>query len=124
MKDHWENTIFEYFDKKISICNQHKDMLIIDAREDEAAFEKIRANVYDIFKTIFTTAIKVSGENDTDAVKSFFLKKIGQIPQNWREARGKAEQFDDVERIQVEQIKLETAKEIQNAFEHIWEELQ
>ena len=47
-----------YFDKEISLCEQHSKNLLADDRADEAAHAKIPANVYDIFRTILSVAVK------------------------------------------------------------------
>lgn len=119
-----QNAFFSYFDRKIADCRQRETVLLKDDRTDEAVFEKIRANVYNIFKTIFTTAIKTSKDHDSDDVQRFFLLKTEQIPASWRESYCKAKQYEDTEKMQLELIKLETAEEIRSAFIHLWEEKQ
>lgn len=123
-KNQQQEAFFSYFDRKIADCIQRETVLLNDERADEAVFEKIRANVYNIFKTIFTSAIKSSKVNDSDAVPRFFLAKMEQIPANWRESYCKAKQHEDAEKMQIELIKLETAEEIRSAFIHLWEEKQ
>lgn len=109
-----------YFDKKILSCEQRNKKLLADDRADEADFEKIRANVYDIFRTIFSVAVEKS-QGDAEAVKRFFLSKIEQIPSNWVIAYHKARQHDDAARMKIEQIKLDTVDEIKGMFATIWE---
>jgi len=66
-----------YFDKEISLCEQRSKNLLADDRADEAAHEKIKANVYGIFRTILSVAVK-TGKGDPDAVRHFFFLKIQQ----------------------------------------------
>lgn len=113
--------INSYFDEKISLCEQCNKKLLADDRTDEAVFEKVKANIYDVFRTIFSVAVK-SGKGDSEAVKRFFLLKTEQIPSNWAIAYNKAEQHGDGAKMQIEQTKLETAGEIKEIFEMIWEE--
>ena len=49
-----KQTKFElYLDEKIAACRQRCERFAADDRIDEGNFEKIRANVYEIFKTIY-----------------------------------------------------------------------
>lgn len=110
-----------YFDKQISLCKQCNKNLLTDERMDEANFEKVKANVYDIFCTIFSVAVKNS-KGDFEAIKRFFILKIEQIPSNWVIAYNTAKQHDDTVKMQIEQIKLDTVSEIKQMFITIWEE--
>lgn len=110
-----------YFEEQIAMCSQRNKELIADDRTDEATFEKVKANVYDIFRTILSVAIKNS-KGDSDAVKIFFVEKIEQIPSSWVDSCEKAKQHNDVVKMSVEQIKLDTISEIKEYFEKVWEE--
>ena len=65
----------DYFDAQISLCEQRGKKLLADDRTDEANFEKVKANIYDIFRTIFSAGAK-SCKDDSEAVKRFFMLKI------------------------------------------------
>ena len=110
-----------YFDKEISLCEQRSKNLLADDRADEAAHEKIKANVYGIFRTILSVAVK-TGKGDPDAVRHFFFLKIQQIPSNWTTAYDQARHHDYTVKFQFEQIKLDTASRIRETFTTIWEE--
>lgn len=110
-----------YFDGEISVCEQRNKQLLADDRRDEAAFEKVKANVYAIFRTILSVAVK-TGKGDSEAVRRFFILKIQQIPSNWTTAYNQAKQYDDVVKMHIEQIKLDTVHEIREMFAAIWEE--
>ena len=110
-----------YFDKQISLCGQCNKKMLAEERGDEADFEKVKANIYDIFRTIFSAGIK-SCKDDSEAVKRFFMLKIQQIPTSWTEAYNKAKQHNDGVKMRIEQIKLDTAGEIRETFAEIWEE--
>ncbi len=110
-----------YFDEQISSCHKRNESLIADERMDEANFAKVKANIYDIFRTILSVAVKNS-KGDGDAVKFFFTSKIEQIPANWAASYDEAKQHNDAVKMQIESIKLETAREIREMFEKIWEE--
>ena len=114
-----ENTV-SYFADRIA---QHKKLaqeLTSDDRVDEAVFAKVQMNVYDIFNTIFSVAVKTSGQDDQKIVQ-FFLTRIQQIPQSWHTALANAEKHGEMEKAHIERIKLDVVAEIQKEFERIWE---
>ena len=94
--------------------------LAAQGRGDEAAFEKVRANVYDIFRTVLEAALRI-GDGDDGAARRFFLMKAEQIPSSWKAARERAALHDDEERLTVEGLKLDTAREIRARFDELWE---
>lgn len=110
-----------YLEERITACKQRSKLLAEEDRKDEGNFEKIRANVYDIFKTILSVAEKTCGEDDL-AKRRFFLQKTEQIPANWAASREKAKQNGDAEKMHIESIKLDTVQEIKNMCMQIWEE--
>ena len=109
-----------YFDRQISLCQQRNKALLADDRMDEADFEKIRANVYDIFRTILSVAAQ-SAKNEPEKIRQIFALKTEQIPSNWSMAYEKAKQHDDAVKMKIEQIKLDTIREIKETFIRIWE---
>lgn len=114
------STLNRYFEEQIAICGQRNKKLLADERTDEAAFEKVKANVYDIFRTILSVAVKTC-KGDADAVQRFFVQKTDQIPSNWATAYDKAKQHHDTVKMQLEQIKLDTVGQIKETFAKIWE---
>lgn len=110
-----------YFDEQIWLCGQRNKDLLADDRIDEAVFEKIKENVYDIFRTIVSVAAKTC-KNDPEGIKQFFILKAQQIPANWATAYEKAKQNHDIIKMQTEKIKLDTIDEIQEKFISVWEE--
>lgn len=109
-----------YFEEQIAMCNQRNKKLLDDERPDEATFEKVKANVYDIFRTILSVAVKTSN-GDPDAVRRFFVQKTEQIPSSWVTAYGKAKQHNDTVKMCLEEIKLDTIGEIKENFAKTWE---
>ena len=109
-----------WFDEKIALCGRRNQELSGDHRTDEAVFEKVRANIYDVFRTVLSVAVK-TGNGDADAVKGFFVQRAEQIPAGWAAALEKAKEHHDIARIQTEQIKLDTIFEIRKEFDRIWE---
>ena len=109
-----------YFEEQIAMCNQRNKKLLDDERPDEATFEKVKANVYDIFRTILSVAVKTS-KGDPDAVRRFFVQKTEQILSSWVTAYDKAKQHNDTVKMCLEQIKLDTIGEIKEKFAKTWE---
>ena len=109
-----------YFEEQIAMCNQRNKKLLDDERPDEATFEKVKANVYDIFRTILSVAVKTS-KGDPDAVRRFFVQKTEQILSSWVTAYDKAKQHNDTVKMCLEQIKLDTIGEIKENFAKTWE---
>lgn len=110
-----------YLDEQIAACKQRSKLLTEDDRMDEGNDEKIRANIYEIFKTILSVAERVCGKDDL-AKKRFFLQKAEQIPASWMTSYEKAKQNGDVEKMHIESIKLDAIREIKDMCMQIWEE--
>ncbi|MBD5483552.1 MAG: hypothetical protein HDR15_13695 [Lachnospiraceae bacterium] len=110
-----------YLDAQIAACKQRSKLLAGDERRDEGNDEKIRANIYEIFKTILSVAERVCGEDDLEK-KRFFLQKAEQIPTSWVTSYEKAKQHGDVEKMHIESIKLDTVREIKDMCMQIWED--
>ena len=109
-----------WFGEKIALCGKRNQELNEDGRTDEAVFEKVKANIYDVFRTVLSVAVK-TGKGDPDTVKSFFVQRAEQIPAGWAAALEKAKAHHDAVRMQTEQIKLDTVQEIREKFAKIWE---
>lgn len=108
-----------YFDAQLARCSSAEQVLIADARADEAVFAKIQENVFDIFRTVFQAALNT--QKDEAAAEQFFGQKLEEIPRNWRTALEKAQANGDVERAHIEQLKLDALEEIKATFAAIRE---
>ena len=110
-----------YLDEQIAAWKKRSELLVEDGRKDEGNFEKVRVNVYEIFKTVLSVAEKLCGKDDL-AKKQFFLQRLEQIPMSWTASYDKAKANGDVEKMHIESIKLDTVEEIKNIFMQIEEE--
>lgn len=108
-----------WLEERIALCGQRRQALLADDRADEATFEKIRANVYDIFRAVLSVAARTCGEKD--AAGRFFRQRMESIPSGWAASWEKARQHDDAVRLRQEQVKLDTVGEIRRHFEEVWE---
>lgn len=116
------DNMVSWLEARIADCTEKRSQLISDERTDEANFEKVKGNIYDIFKTVLSVARNNCGE-DFSAVKDFFLKRLEQIPVNWHVSYEKALAHDDVEKLRIESVKLEVVEDIKAEFTKISEGL-
>lgn len=112
------NQMLAWLDGKIAVCTQRQQSLLADERRDESSFEKVRGNIYDVFRTVLNAGIKTCGEERANA---FFLSRLQQIPSNWEDSLEQAKQHNDVKKMEIEQIKLDAVREIKEKFMEIWE---
>ena len=108
-----------YIDEMIAKLQKEEQNLIASDRKDEANLVKIRTNIYGIGKTVYNV---VAGSGNREDIKTEYLKKMTLIPQSWKESYEKAKAHDDVEKIVIEEIKLETVEELKNKFLEIYGE--
>lgn len=101
---------------RITASEQEIQTLNKDGRTDEAVFARVRMNIWGIFKAV----LQAAGDDERKAAE-FFLVKLEQIPKNWHTSLLAAEAHGDTEKAHIEQIKLDAAAEIRNAFLQIWE---
>ena len=113
-------TFTAYLDDAIARCTEQEKALVADERKDEAVFEKIRANAYNIFRTVFGVAVNTCGE-DADKICERFMKQIDHIPASWSASYEAAKQHNDAAKVQIEEIKLAVVQEIKTEFTKIWE---
>lgn len=114
MKDTFLSSLMDYLVRQEAAHRDCARALAADSRGDDADFEKIRANVYGIYKAILETAVKLHGESEHAA--KFFERKLRELPSHWRLALSNAREHGDSAAAHVEKLKLETADEIVKAF--------
>ena len=92
---------------------QQAGALAADQRQDEADLTKIRANIYDICATIGNVVCKNTPEGEREAA---WLKKLEELPKNWRIALEMAQAHDNGQRAAVEELKLEALEDVLARF--------
>lgn len=117
-----EEKYLSYIDGKITehtgISEKYKE----DDRKDESNLEKIKANIYEVFKILFLSDIKqlegkVLGEAKNDQnLYGGFLMRFDTIPTNWRISLDKAVEHGDTTQQIVEETKLAVAEELKDKF--------
>ena len=73
-------------------------------------------NICDICKTIYNVTEK---RTTPDNLREEYLKQLTRLPENWKISLEKAREHEEVEKIVVEETKLEMLKQIIGMFEQI-----
>lgn len=110
MNQHQEQ-LLRYLAQQAAAHQAQQQALASDHRQDEAAFEQIRANIYQVFHTVLNTAQRVCGDDDT-AVQAFFDQRLTQIPQAWSSALEEARAHNDGKQQHIQRVKLHVVQEI------------
>ena len=74
---------------------------------------KVRINIYGICKSIYNV---FSNRTENSRWKTDYLQKLENLEQSWKSSYTKAKEHDDVKKAVIEEIKLQTLKEIKNKF--------
>lgn len=116
-KEKQENFI-RYLDKQTSVTEDKITQLIRDNRGDDANFEKIRANIFQMLKTVFQASLRTSADEGEQL--KFFDARLKMIEEVWQTALTKASEHNNAARILQEQVKLEVMRSVRDTFEGIW----
>lgn len=98
--------------KKIVHLNQ-------DHRSDEANFEKIRANIFQVIKTVFLAYQKTP--RTEPELQALMDAKLTMFQETWTGFLETAREHNDEKRVLQEQVKLEAMKEIRQKFDQLRE---
>ena len=104
-------------EEKMKEAKETETSLIVQERKDEANFEKIRYNIYEVFVTMLNVTKKSA--KDQDSFCESYLKKFDTIPASWRERLELARKHQDVETVVIEETKLKAVAELRNLFENL-----
>lgn len=96
----------KFLNKQAEACKARAAALTADNRQDEAVFEKIRGNVFEIFTAVLNAARK------QPEPMAFFRRQLTAIPSNWEAALEKAENHGDEAKAHTERIKLDAVRVI------------
>ena len=99
---------------RVAACEARSTSLAADGRSDEAKFERIRVNVYDLFRTA-VQAIHRAQPNEA-AAWQMFEQRMEDIPAAWQRSRDLAQQHGDAEKAYIERVKLEAAEDIRRSY--------
>ena len=109
-----EKEYFEFLDTRKQQAMTEVLDLIKDDRKDESNVLKAKANIYDIFKALWSAAKNTS--TDMESFKEAFLNKASAIPSAWETSLQKAREHNDTFKILIEEAKLEAASDAKEKF--------
>ncbi len=110
----------DYLVKTMEELKKEEKELIATSRKDEANFIRIKINICDICKTIYHVSAK---NNSGMELKEEYVKQLTRLPENWKISLEKAKAHNDIEKIIVEETKLEMLQIIRDKLEELgaWE---
>ena len=112
------NKYIEYLDETIKELQKQEKELIQTNRKDEANFIRIKMNICDISKTIYNVSAK---KNRGIALKEEYARQLTRLPENWKVSYQKAKENGDVQKVLIEETKLEMLQAIKDKFEDLGE---
>lgn len=104
-------SLHAFLTEQAAACKRSAAALTADDRCDEAVFEKIRANVYEIFASVLAAAQKTADP------AAFFRARLADIPASWEAALEKARSHGDEARAHTETVKLDVVRAIRERLE-------
>lgn len=118
MENKLKEDFVKFLDEQTSAVYKDINRLTEDNRKDEANFEKIRANIYQVLKTIFLASMRISGEEWEQV--GYFGGRLDVMEETWRSSLAKASEHNDTVRAIQEQVKLEVMDEVRKTFKEMW----
>ena len=110
------NEFILYLENSIEEAQKKEQELVATERKDEANLQKIRANIYGICRTVY----EVVAQNKTGAeLKKEYRNKLDNLPKNWVESYEKAKLHNDVEKVLIEETKLEVLREVKEKLQNL-----
>lgn len=96
-----------WLDHACAKLEQEAKALRDSGRKDEADLVRIRINIHQIARTLYTVCQRTA---PGAAFRAAYLSKLDALPANWESARDLAAQHGDQCRVVIEDIKLDTLK--------------
>ena len=103
--------MLNYLEEQIRRGEEQERQRIAEDRRDEANLQKIRANIFRVFQSVYKRSLKEAQP------EAFFRKRLETIPQNWQEAYEKARVQEDAISLLIERTKLEAAADIRKTLD-------
>lgn len=103
----------EYIDNKIQELKNEEMVLGKEDRKDEANFVKIKINICEICKTLYNVSKK---EPNGQSAKDFFVQKLEKLSREWNASKDKAKEHNDIEKVTIEELKLEVLNEVKQKY--------
>ena len=123
-----EERYLAYINEKIAEHDNLHKQYKADDRKDEANLEKIKINIYEIFKTLFINDIKQLQGKNLENIKDInmyggYLLRFDTIPVNWKKSLSMAKEHGDIVKQVIEECKLAVANELKEKFLEMFNEL-
>lgn len=116
-----------FIDGKVAEHKRMSEICSEDHRKDEADLEKIKANICELFKTLFIIDTKQLEGKDLSGYKDIslfadYLARFDAIPTNWKTSLEKAKEHGDTTKQVIEETKLTVAQELKDQLISIFDE--
>lgn len=109
-----EKEFFEFLDMKRQETLSESMKLEKDDRKDESNILKAKANIYEIYKSLWNAAKNISAEQE--GFVEAYHHKTATIPAVWKASLEKAKDNNDTYKILIEEAKLSAVAEINEKF--------
>ena len=110
------NGYIAYLEEKIKELQAEEELLIAGGRKDEANFVRIKSNICDIGKTVYNVHAKTK---QGAALREEYRKQLDRFETGWGASLEKAREFGDVEKVVIEEAKLEMLQMLRAKFEEL-----
>ena len=112
-----KDLLIDWLAQQAAECETRRAALAAEGRADESTFERIRYNVYDLFRT--TACALHRAEPDEKAAWWLFERRLKDIPSTWQRSHDLAALHGDEKKAHIERIKLEAAADIRARYEQL-----
>lgn len=122
-------TVSSCFERKYTELQEKQQALKADSREDEAVLCRVGMNICDIYKSMLGVARKKTEQmplSDAEKEQRFcreYLNLVNKITSPWSEALEAARKAEDYRGVLVEEVKLDTARQLEDNFRKVFGEL-
>lgn len=103
-------------EKAIQDLQKEEEVLVSTSRKDEANLVRIKSNICDVCKTIYNVHSKTKSGNE---LREEYIRQLTRLEENWKMSLDKAREHDDVEKIVIEETKLEMMKMIRAKYDEL-----
>lgn len=102
-----------YLNETVEKLKLEEEELRLSDRKDESNFVKIKINICEVSKSVYQVVVK---QEDAGGCKDAYLNKMANISGSWIAAYEKAKEHQDINKILIEETKLEMLEEIKRNF--------
>ena len=102
-----------YLTETVEKLKLEEEELRLSDRKDESNFAKIKINICEVSKSVYQVVMK---QTDATSVRAAYLDKMANISGSWITAYEKAKEHQDINKIMIEETKLEMLEQIKRNF--------